>query len=98
MEWNFQFRIDHLKETGEERNLKGLIFTDGEQTPTPTQIVDFLQSMGYERVHLTDEARMQFMANEPNDPVLISIVQMGNPNKTFVDDHLKMLIEQIRGK
>ncbi len=94
MEWVFQFRIDHLKEQGEERNLKGLIFTEGDQTPSLQQIQDFLQKCGY-NAHVKDPNQLIFFDANPEDPVEIRIVKMGNEEEVDTDRFLKLLAESF---
>lgn len=97
MEWNFLFRIDHLNETGEERNLKGLVYTNGDQLPTLEQIKKFLKSCGY-NVDIKDAEQLIFFDPNPNDPVEIKIVQIGQKEKKHMDAELKMLAEQFMKK
>lgn len=97
MEWNFVFRVDHLNTIGEERNLKGLVFTEGDQTPTLDQIKDFLSNSGYD-VDIKDPERMIFADENPDDPIEIKIIQLGNKEKIDQDYALKLLAEQFRKK
>jgi hypothetical protein len=95
MEWNFQFRIDYLKEEGEERNLKGLIFTEGDATPSLDQIQAFLKKSGYNDVQIKDPNNLIFMDSNPQDPVEIKIVKMGNEQQADTDRFLRLLAEQF---
>jgi hypothetical protein len=95
VEWNFQFRIDHLQVTGEERNLKGLVFTEDNQTPTVEQIMGFLKNCGY-NVEVKDAEQMIFIDRNPKDPVEIKIVKLGNQEEPDVDFALRLLAEQFR--
>lgn len=96
MEWNFLFRIDYLKTKGEERNLKGVIFTDDEQPPTSAQILRFLKECGYQ-VEVKDSAKLLFVDPNPDNPVHISIVQLGNHDKPNNEDSIiKTISEQFR--
>jgi|SRR5690554_6944048 len=97
MEWNFLFRVDHLNERGEERNLKGLIFTEGEQLPSLEQIQEFLISSGYE-AEIKNPEKMVFTVPRANDPIEIKIVKLGNEKKAESDRELKMLSEQFMKK
>lgn len=94
MEWNFLFRIDHLNETGEERNLKGLVYTKDDQLPTLDQIKQFLKSCGY-NVDIKDPEQLIFFDPNPNDPIEIKIIQLGQKEKKHMDRELKMLAEQF---
>lgn len=100
MEWNFLFRVDHLNEKGEERNLKGLIITEENQTPTTEQIQKFLQKSGYE-VQLSDPERLLFVSPHSDDPVQISIVKLENEEEEKTesaesDRVLRLLSQQFR--
>lgn len=95
MEWNFLFRLDHLNETGEERNLKGLVFTEEDKTPTIKQIMGFLKDCGY-NVQIKDKENMIFFDPNPKDPVEIKIVKLGNQEEPDVDLMLRLLAEQFR--
>lgn len=98
MEWNFLFRIDHLNITGEERDLKGLVFTEKDQTPTLEQIKDFLANCGYD-VDIKDPDQMLFANEDPEDPIEIKIIQLGSKDEDFTQDlALKLLAEQFRKK
>lgn len=95
MEWNFLFRVDHLNESGEERNLKGLISTEGTQSPRPEQIQRFLKECGFE-VQVEDPERLIFKDANPKDPVKITIVSLGNEEEVQSEQVLKKLSEQFR--
>jgi hypothetical protein len=96
MEWNFLFRIDHLNEKGEERNLKGLVFTEGSAPPTSNQILQFLQKSGYD-VSIHDPEQLIFMDNNPKDPVKITIMKLNREEEEYSQDQvLKLLAEQFR--
>lgn len=94
MEWNFLFRVDHLNQTGEERNLKGLITTEGSQPPRPEQIQQFLKECGFE-AQVEDPIRLIFRDPNPADPVKITIVRLDNEEKAESDRVLKLLSEQF---
>lgn len=95
MEWNFLFRIDHLNETGEERNLKGLVFTEGDKTPSVDQVMGFLKNCGY-NVVIKNKEQLIFMDPNPKDPVEIKIVKLGNQEEPDEDLMLRLLAEQFR--
>ncbi len=95
MEWNFLFRIDHLKETGEERNLKGTLFTDGEAPPTAEEIQAFLRQCGY-NVSVQDRGQLVFLDSRPSDPVEIRIVKLGNEERADHDAAVRAIAEQFR--
>lgn len=96
-EWTFLFRIDHLNVKGDERNLKGVLFTEKGQTPTPGHILDFLTGCGY-RVALKDPKHLIFTDDNPADPLEIRIVKVGNDGQDEHDPVVKMIAEQfIRG-
>lgn len=97
MEWNFLFRIDHLNETGEERNLKGLVYTDEGKLPTQEQIKSFLKSCGY-NVEIKDPEQLIFIDTNPKDPIEIKIIQLGQKEKKHMDAELRMLAEQFMKK
>lgn len=94
MEWNFLFRIDHLNEQGEERNLKGLVYTDDGALPSLEQIKQFLKDCGY-NVDIKDPEQLIFFDPNPNDPIEIRIVQLGSKEKEHVDMDLRMLVEHF---
>lgn len=89
------FRIDYLKVKGEERNLKGLVFTEDDKTPTVEQIKDVLHDYGY-HVEVKDKEQMIFADLNREDPVEIRIVKLGNQEEPEVDFVLKLLAEQFR--
>ncbi|MGD8190675.1 hypothetical protein ACQCN2_11915 [Brevibacillus ginsengisoli] len=97
MEWNFLFRVDHLNEKGEERNLKGIIITEENQTPTVEQIQKFLLNSGYQ-VELHDPEELIFMDHNQRDPIKITIVKMGNEmeEKVEPDRVIRSLSQQFR--
>ncbi|CAM3498066.1 hypothetical protein [Marinicrinis lubricantis] len=94
MEWNFLFRIDHLKETGEERNLKGLIVTENDQPPKVEQIQSFLRSCGY-NADVQDAHKLIFRDSNPEDPVDIRIIQLEDQEVHETDRILKLISEQF---
>ncbi|MBD2847854.1 hypothetical protein IDH44_21885 [Paenibacillus sp. IB182496] len=96
MEWNFVFRIDYLRQHGEERNLKGLIFTDGERPPTADQIEQFLRGSGYRGAQIKDPERLIFFDPNGDDPVEIRIVRLGNEERREDDRILRKLIDHLR--
>ncbi|MGC5324696.1 hypothetical protein [Brevibacillus sp. SYSU BS000544] len=97
MEWNFLFRVDHLNEKGEERNLKGLIITKENQSPTPEQIQQFLQKSGF-HVQIHDPEKLVFLDQNQQDPVKITIVSLENEKQEKVESDriLKLLSQQFR--
>lgn len=94
MEWNFLFRIDHLHEKGEERILKGLVYTEKEAFPKLDQIKKFLHGCGY-KVEIEDPEQLIFLDPNPLDPIEIKIVEIGHNEKNQADLELKMLAEQF---
>ena len=95
VEWNFLFRIDHLNETGEERNLKGMLFTDGDAPPSAEAIQGFLRECGY-NVGIADEGQLVFRDNRADDPVEIRIVKLGNEERANHDAAVRAIAEQFR--
>ena len=99
MEWNFLFRLDDLKEQGEERDLKGVIFTEGEELPTVEQIEDFLRETGY-AVQLQDDRQLTFLDHNRENPVKITIVKLERADlqqeEMQPDLALRLLAEQFR--
>jgi hypothetical protein len=95
MEWNFLFRIDHLNEKGEERNLKGTIFTDGEAPPSAEAIQVFLRQCGY-NVGVEDKGQLVFRDSRPADPVEIRIVKLGNEERADHEAAVRAIAEQFR--
>lgn len=95
MEWNFLFRIDYLNETGEERNLKGTLFTDGEHPPAQDDIIGFLRQSGYE-VGVADVDRMIFRGTGVRGPIEIRIVKLGRGKEEHDDAFVRALAEQFR--
>lgn len=94
MEWNFEFRIDHLNEQGEERNLKGLVFAEEGELPKLDQIKQFLNDCGY-NVEVKDPEQLLFADPNPQDPIEIKIVNFGNKEQSVHDPHMKLLAEQF---
>jgi hypothetical protein len=92
-EWRFLFRIDHLKVTGEERNLKGTLYTDG-RPPTPDDILKFLRSSGFD-VDFSDREHMVFFRGG-DDPLEIRVVKIGNEEREHDDAALMAILEQFR--
>ncbi|MFD2673223.1 hypothetical protein [Marinicrinis sediminis] len=95
MEWNFLFRIDHLNETGEERNLKGLLFTADEQPPTVEAIQGFLKTCGYQ-VEVEDPQQLVFKDPNPEDPVEIRIVRLDDEQEEKTDMIVRKIAEQFQ--
>lgn len=95
MEWNFLFRIDYLNVTGEERNLKGMLFTDDEQPPAADAILGFLKRSGYE-VSVADAGRMIFRGTGGGEPIEIQIVKLGRGKEEHDDTFVRQLAEQFR--
>ncbi|MVP01201.1 MULTISPECIES: hypothetical protein [Paenibacillus] len=95
MEWNFLFRVDHLNQKGEERNLKGLVFTEGKNPPSVNDIQSFLKECGF-NVKVKDMNQLIFIDDNPQDPVQIRIVKMGNEQAEHHDAELRYLLEQFR--
>ncbi|CAM4409860.1 hypothetical protein [Paenibacillus tarimensis] len=95
MEWNFVFRVDHLNKTGEERNLKGLLFTDDKNPPSAEAILTFLKDCGYD-VRVKDAEQLIFQDENPDNPVEIRIVKLGNEEEMHSDTALRYLAEQFR--
>ncbi|WP_281887455.1 hypothetical protein [Paenibacillus sp. YYML68] len=95
MEWNFLYRIDHLNERGEERNLKGLIFTESDDKPTAAQLQTALQEGGYP-VQIEDADNLVFLDPNPDDPMRITIVKFTNEEEPIRDGALMKLAEQFR--
>lgn len=95
MEWNFVFRIDYLLEHGEERNLKGVIFTDGDRLPTAREIQEFLHGSGY-NVSIKDEGHLVFFDSNPAAPLEIRIIRLGNEEDHEDDRIQRLLAEQFR--
>jgi len=89
------FRIDHLNETGEERNLKGTLFTDGDAPPSARSIQSFLRKCGY-NVGIADEGQLVFRDDRPADPVEIRIVKLGNEEQPNHDAAVRAIAEQFR--
>lgn len=94
VEWNFEFRIDHLNETGEERNLKGLVYTKDGELPELEQIRAFLKDSGY-NVEVKNAEQLLFIDPNPNDPIEIKIVKFGSEDPQIHDPNLKLLAEQF---
>lgn len=94
MEWNFEFRIDHLNETGEERNLKGLVYTKEDELPSVDQIKKFLHECGY-NVEIENPEQLIFLDDNPLDPIQIKIIHLNNNKKQHVDRELRMLAEHF---
>lgn len=92
-EWRFVFRIDHLNVTGEERNLKGTLFTDGEP-PTPDDILGFLRQSGFD-VNVRDRGHPVFF-RDGDDPLEIRIVKIGSGGREHDDAALRAIVEQFR--
>jgi len=95
MEWNFLFRIDHLNEKGEERSLKGTLFTDGDAPPSAQSIQSFLRECGYD-VGIADEGQLVFRDDRAADPVEIRIVRLGNEEERHHDAAVRAIAEQFR--
>ncbi|RXZ79985.1 hypothetical protein EBB07_20745 [Paenibacillaceae bacterium] len=95
MEWNFLFRIDYLKEHGEERNLKGVIFTEHSDPPELDQIQDFLRGAGYPGIAVQDSSRLLFADHDPINPIEIRIVKLGNEEDVDNDEMLRLLAKQF---
>ncbi|XEC95467.1 hypothetical protein AB6A23_02510 [Paenibacillus tarimensis] len=98
MEWNFLFRIDYLKEHGEERNLKGLLFTGDTMPPGPDEILAFLEGSGFRNMRIRDAERLVFEGGDPDNPVQIRIVKLGNEEEADGDRILRLLAEQFRNR
>ena len=92
-EWRFLFRIDYLNVTGEERNLKGTLYTDG-RPPTPEEILGFLRQSGFD-VEVRDREHLVFFRGG-DDPLEIRIVRIGNEEREQDDAALKAILEQFR--
>ena len=92
-EWRFLFRIDDLNVTGEERNLKGTLYTDG-RPPTPEEILGFLRRSGFE-VDVSDREHLVFFRGGDN-PLEIRIVNIGSEEREHDDAALKAILEQFR--
>ncbi|WP_134699490.1 hypothetical protein [Ammoniphilus sp. YIM 78166] len=95
MEWNFLFRVDYLNEKGEERNLKGLIFTDEGKAPTAEQIQEFLMESGYQ-VNIQDPQQLTFIDPNPSDPIKITVVKLHDEDDQVNDWAMRLLAEQFR--
>lgn len=95
MEWNFLFRVDHLNEKGEERNLKGLVFTDEGEAPTAEQIQNFLLESGYQ-VNIQDASQLTFIDSNPIDPIKITVVKLNEEDEQINDWAMRLLAEQFR--
>lgn len=92
-EWRFVFRIDYLNVAGEERNLKGTLYTDG-KPPTPEDILGFLRQSGFD-VKVRDREHLVFY-REGENPLEIRIVKIGNEEREHDDAALKAILEQFR--
>jgi len=92
-EWRFVFRIDYLNVKGEERNLKGTLYTDG-RPPTPEEILQFLRSSGFD-VDFRDREHLVFRRDGDN-PLEIRVVKIGNQEREHDDAALKAILEQFR--
>jgi hypothetical protein len=92
-EWRFLFRIDYLNVTGEERDLKGTLYTDGEP-PTPEDILGFLRQSGFD-VKVRDRGRLVFF-REGDDPLEIRIAKIGSGEREHDDAALRAIVEQFR--
>lgn len=96
MEWNFRFRIDVLNERGEERELKGTLFTAGEEEPpSPEAIVGFLRQSGY-AIDAVDGEHLIFRGSREGEPIEIRIVQLGSGEEPDGDLLVRKLAEQFR--
>jgi hypothetical protein len=92
-EWRFVFRIDYLNVTGEERNLKGTLYTDG-RPPTPEEILGFLRRSGFD-VDVRDREHLVFFRGG-DDPLEIRIVKLGSDEREHDDAVLMAILEQFR--
>lgn len=100
MEWNFLFRLDYLKAKGEERNLKGVLFTHDDKLPTIVDLQNFLLDTGYQ-VDLKDAGQLIFIDNHPQNPVEIRIVDIRSADaeeEIKPDLWLRRLAEQFRNE
>lgn len=94
MEWRFLFRIDYLNVTGEERNLKGTLYTEGNTPPSPDDILRFLHQSGFD-VKLRDREKLIFF-RDGEDPLEIRIVKLGNEEHEHDDWALRKIVEQFQ--